>query len=116
MKVSEVIGCLHNALPVLGYIPSWKLPKAKASPKIFDRPETFMKLVKGAQEIIVESNVKNRGKLHLEYRLTLCRPLQRPKWQLLHQSQSITTKLKNTKSLRKSRRPMNAMLTLATYI
>jgi hypothetical protein len=48
MKVSEVMGCSHNALPPLGYIPSWKPAKAKASPKILDGPETFAKLVKEA--------------------------------------------------------------------
>jgi hypothetical protein len=48
MKVSEVMGCLHNTLLPLGYIPSWKPAKAKASPKILDGPETFAKLVKEA--------------------------------------------------------------------
>jgi hypothetical protein len=143
MKVSEVMGCSHNALPPLGYIPSWKPAKAKASPKILDGPETFAKLVKEAQEMIAESKAKNKGKgivkawsiqlvdlykaetnsgkvslfrMCSQYRLISCRLLRRPKRQLLHLSQSTATKLKSTKLLRKSRRPMNAMLILAMCI
>jgi hypothetical protein len=61
-KISEVMGCSYNALPSLGYIPSWKPAKAKASPKILDGPETLAKLVKEAREMIAESKAKNRGK------------------------------------------------------
>lgn len=62
MKISEVMGCSHNALPPLGYIPSWKPAKAKASPKILDGLETLTKLIKEAREMIAESKAKNRGK------------------------------------------------------
>lgn len=48
MKVSKVMGCLHIALLPLGYTPSWKPAKAKASPKVLDGPETFVKLLKEA--------------------------------------------------------------------
>ena len=56
------MGCSHNALPPLGYIPSWKPVKTKSSPKILDGVETFTKLVKEAREIITESKAKNKGK------------------------------------------------------
>ena len=49
-------------MPLLGYIPSWKPAKAKASPKILDGLETFAKLIKEAQEMIAESKAKNKGK------------------------------------------------------
>ncbi len=62
MKVSKVMGCSHNALPPLGYVPSWKPAKAKTSPKILDGPEKFAKLVKEAREMIAESKAKNKGK------------------------------------------------------
>ena len=62
MKISEVMGCSHNALPSLGYVPSWKPAKAKTTPKILDGPEALAKLVKEARDMIAESKAKNRGK------------------------------------------------------
>ena len=62
IKVSEVMGCSHNTMPLLGYIPSWKPARGKPVPKILDGLETLAKLIKECHDYIIEQKSKNKGK------------------------------------------------------
>ena len=53
------MGCSHSSVLALGYVPSWKSVKSKATPKILDNPDTFSKMVK---EWIDEKKAKKKVK------------------------------------------------------
>ena len=57
IKVSEVMGCLHNMMPSLSYISSWKPAQGKPVPKILDGLETLAKLIKDITTQLCEVEV-----------------------------------------------------------
>jgi len=56
------MGCSHNMMPLLGYIPSWKPAWGKPVPEILDGPETLAKLIKECHDYIIEQQSKNKGR------------------------------------------------------